>query len=206
MICVCFTQGTQGILACNPLGTHWSNIMIKTDEHVYTMTRVEFARSIGKSREAVKQGMRRGQYKDDCIYNGKQYLFKPRETMRDFKDLNLGTKVKRKPNRGNHFKGKYPNESFKKHNEMKMLAKLKGVTDPEVLDNLPQAIEVAKQQKQNRIREQLNKTTIKDYGGFNIRTPLINMKTRWKEIFPREKDEYEKALDEIPKDPGRGYY
>jgi CubicO group peptidase (beta-lactamase class C family) len=48
--------------------------MIKTDEHLYTMTRVEFARSIGKSREAVKQGMRRGQYKDDCIYNGKQLL------------------------------------------------------------------------------------------------------------------------------------
>ena len=180
--------------------------MIKTDEHLYTMSRSEFAKSIGKSRDAVKIGLRRGKYKDDYIFNGIKYLFKPREAMRVLKDLNLGTKVKRRPNRGNHFKGKYPNDAFRKHNEMKMLAKLKGVTDPEVLDNLPQAIEVAKQQKQNRIREQLNKTTIKDYGGFNIRTPLINMKTRWKEIFPREKDEYEKALDEIPKDPGRGYY
>jgi hypothetical protein len=180
--------------------------MIKTDEHLYTMTRAEFARSIGKSREAVKQGMRRGQYKDDCIYNGKQYLFKPRETVRDFKDLNLGIKVKRRPNRGNHFKGKYPNEAFRKRNEMKILAKLKGVTDPEVLENLPQAIEVAKQQKQNRIREQLNNTIIKDYGGFNVRPPLINMKTQWKEIFPKEKDEYEKALDAMPKDLGGGYY
>ena len=71
------------------MGTLWvnlqSNTMIKTDKQLYTMTRVEFAKSIGKSRDAVKQGMRRGKYKDDYIYNGKQYLFKPRETMRDFK-------------------------------------------------------------------------------------------------------------------------
>ena len=172
--------------------------MIKTDEHLYTMTRVEFARSIGKSREAVKQGMRRGQYKDDCIYNGKQYLFKPREAMRDFKDLNIGTKVKRRPNRGNHFKGKYPNDAFRKHNEMKMLAKLKGVTDPEVLENLPQAIELAKQQKQNRIREQLNKTIPKNYGGFNPPGSVITFRTEWRDLFPRQKDEYELALEKIP--------
>lgn len=189
---------------CNPLGTPWiniwSNTMIKTDEHLYTLTRVEFARSIGKSREAVKQGMRRGQYKDDYIYNGKQYLFKPRERMRDFKDLTIGTKVKKRPNRGNHFNGKYPNESFRRHNEMKMLAKLKGVTDPEVLDNLPQAIEVAKQQKQNRIKQRLMESVPKNYGGFNIQTPLINFRTEWKTLFPKEKDEYELALEAIRKD------
>ena len=179
--------------------------MIKTDEHLYTMTRVEFARSIGKSREAVKQGMRRGQYKDDCIYNGKQYLFKARETMRDLKDLNLGTKVKRRPNRGNHFKGKYPNDSFRKHNELKMLAKLKGVTDPEVLENLPQAIEVAKQQKQTRIAKRLMNTIPKDYGGFGYRKPLVNFKTRWHDPFPKEKDEYELALEKLPK-PCKTYY
>jgi len=179
--------------------------MIKTDEHLYTMTRVEFARSIGKSREAVKQGMRRGQYKDDCIYNGKQYLFKPREAMRDFKDLNIGTKVKRRPNRGNHFKGKYPNDAFRKHNEMKMLAKLKGVTDPEVLENLPQAIEVAKQQKQTRIAKRLMDTIPKDYGGFGYRKPLVNFKTRWRDPFLKEKDEYELALEKLPK-PCKTYY
>ena len=179
--------------------------MIKTDEHLYTMTRVEFARSIGKSREAVKQGMRRGQYKDDCIYNGKQYLFKTREAMRDLKDLNLGTKVKRRPNRGNHFNGKYPNDAFRKHNEMKMLAKLKGVTDPEVLENLPQAIEVAKQQKQTRIAKRLMDTIPKDYGGFGYRKPLVNFKTRWHDPFLKEKDEYELALEKLPK-PCKTYY
>lgn len=173
--------------------------MIKTDAHLYTMSRSEFAISIGKSRDAVKIGMRRGKYKDDYIYNGIQYLFKPREAVRVFQGMSPVTKVIKKPNRGNHFKGKYPNDSFRKHNELKILAKLKGVTDPEVLDNLPQAIEVAKQQKQNRIREQLNRTTIKDYGGLNPSGSVITFRTEWKDLFPRQKDEYELALDTMPK-------
>ena len=32
----------------------------KSDEHLYTLTRSEFAKEIGKSREAVKMDMRRG--------------------------------------------------------------------------------------------------------------------------------------------------
>lgn len=172
--------------------------MIKTDEHLYTMSRSEFAKSIGKSRDAVKIGMRRGKYKDDYIFNGTKYLFKPREAMRVFQGVSPVTKITKRPNRGNHFKGKYPNESFRKHNELKMLAKLKGVIDPEVLDNLPQAIEIAKQQKQNRIREQLNKTIPKNYGGFNPSGSIVTFRTEWKDLFPRQKDEYELALEKMP--------
>lgn len=153
--------------------------MIKTDEHLYTMTRSKFSKSIGKSRDAVKIGMRRGKYKDDYIFNGTKYLFKPREAMRVFQGVSPVTKIVKRPNRGNHFKGKYPNNSFRKHNELKMLAKLKGVTDPEVLENLPQAIEIAKQQKQNRIREQLNKTIPKNYSGFNPPGSVITFMERF---------------------------
>ena len=88
---------------------------------------------------------------------------------------------------------------------MKMLAKLKGVTDPEVLENLPQAIEVAKQQKQTRIAKRLMDTIPKDYGGFGYRKPLVNFKTRWHDPFLKEKDEYELALEKLPK-PGKTYY
>jgi hypothetical protein len=179
--------------------------MTETDERLYTMSRSEFAKSIGKSREAVKQAMRRGQYKDDYIFNGKVFLFKAREAMRALHGLNPGTKVPKKPNRGNHFKGNYPNDSFRKHNELKMLAKLKGVTDPEVLENLPQAIEVAKQQKQTRIAKRLMDTIPKDYGGFGYRKPLVSFKTRWHDPFLKEKDEYELALEKLPK-PSKTYY
>ena len=39
-----------------------------SDEHLYTLTRTEFAKEIGKSREAVKQDMRRGKYRDLYIF------------------------------------------------------------------------------------------------------------------------------------------
>ena len=173
--------------------------MIKTDEHLYTMSRSEFAKSIGKSRDAVKIGMRRGKYKDDYIFNGIKYLFKPREAMRVFQGASPVTKIVKRPNRGNHFKGKYPNDSFRKHNELKMLAKLKGVTDPEVLENLPKAIEIAKQEKQTRIKKNIIDSIPKNYGGLNPPGTIISFRTEWRDLFPRQKDEYELALEKIPK-------
>jgi hypothetical protein len=79
-----------------------------------------------------------------------------------------------------------------------MLAKLKSVTDPDILDNLPQAIEIAKQQKQNRIREKLCKTIPKNYNGLNPSGSILTFRTKWKDLFPRQKDEYEPALEKIP--------
>lgn len=98
--------------------------MIKTDEHLYTMIGPAFAKSFVKSRYVVKIGMRRGKFENDYIFNGIKYLFKPREVVRDFKDLAPGTIVPKRPNRGNHFKAKYLNKAFK-HNELKMMVKLK---------------------------------------------------------------------------------
>ena len=50
-----------------------------TDEHLYTLTRTEFAKAIGKSREAVKKDMQRGKYKQLYIFKNGQYYFKTRE-------------------------------------------------------------------------------------------------------------------------------
>ena len=41
---------------------------MKTDEHLYTLTRLEFAKTIGKSKEAVKIAMKRGKFKDLYIF------------------------------------------------------------------------------------------------------------------------------------------
>ena len=77
-----------------------------TDEHLYTLTRTEFAKEIGKSREAVKKDMKRGKYKELYIFKNNQYYFKTRETVREMKGpkpLNLYP-LKKKYNRGNHDK------------------------------------------------------------------------------------------------------
>jgi hypothetical protein len=52
---------------------------MKTDEHLYTISRTEFAKEIGKSREAVKIGHERGKYKDLYIFKNGKYFFKSQE-------------------------------------------------------------------------------------------------------------------------------
>ena len=56
---------------------------MQTDQHLYTLTRSEFAKEIGKSREAVKQDMRRGKYKQLYIFVDGKYKFKIREAVRE---------------------------------------------------------------------------------------------------------------------------
>jgi len=115
-----------------------------TDEHLYTLTRSEFANEIGKSREAVKQDMRRGKYKDLYIYTNGTYKFKSREAVRS----NQGPRSvnvyppKRKINRGGHEsaikKGRYPNSAFAEHNTMKKFLSAKGKLTPEQLRLVPE--------------------------------------------------------------------
>ena len=56
---------------------------MKTDEHLYTLTRLEFAKTIGKSKNAVKLAMMRGKYKDLYIFKNNKYFFKTREAVRE---------------------------------------------------------------------------------------------------------------------------
>ena len=53
-------------------------------------------------------------------------------------------------------KVKYPNLAFQQKNELRMLAKLKHNVDPEVQDLLPEAVELAKQKKRERLQQSLN--------------------------------------------------
>lgn len=57
--------------------------MLKTDDHLYTLTRLEFAKSIGKSKNAVKLAMMRGKYKDQYIFKNGKYFFKSEEGKRE---------------------------------------------------------------------------------------------------------------------------
>ena len=112
---------------------------MKTDEHLYTISRSEFAKEIGKSREAVKIGMKRGKYKDLYIFKNGKYFFKSQEGVREKQDCTLVDMypVKPKVNRGGHEnavkKGRYPNQAFANHNHMKKMIALRGKLSPEEL-------------------------------------------------------------------------
>ena len=171
----------------------------KSDEHLYTLTRSEFAKEIGKSREAVKMDMRRGKYKQLYIFKNGQYYFKGREAVRENKgSIPISVyPAKRKINRGNHDnavkKGRYPNFSFQNHNAMKKLIAARGRLSPEELALVPGIEAKAKEERRRRLQEQHQGNTLGNtrrvntmyhpnrqskYGGFMSADELHNAKYR----------------------------
>ena len=139
----------------------------------FKLTRSEFSQKLGIPTDTLKKRMRRGQYKDQYIFENGKYFFSGDSGVGPIKQvskpLSLGTKTR---NRGNHFNSKNPNykPQFQRTNEIRMLAKLKHNVPDDVQDLLPEAIELAKQKKQERLREALEQPIRKQYG-----TGLINM-------------------------------
>ena len=133
----------------------------------FKLSRSDFAKTLGIPTDTLKKRMRRGQYKDNYIFENGKYLFSgdvkvgPKQVIN--KQMSLGTKRVR--NRGNHFNSKNPNykPQFQRTNEIRMLAKLKHNVDEETQEVLPEAIAIAKQQKQERIRKALEQTTRKPH-------------------------------------------
>jgi hypothetical protein len=112
--------------------------------------------------------MRHGKLEGEYIFKNGKYFFRAPKRARDYLGLDhprMTTQTKRKIRRGNHHKANYPNEAFRLHNEMKMLAKLKHKVDPEVQDLLPEAVELAKQKKAERLKQStLNAPQTNKYG------------------------------------------
>ena len=144
--------------------------MLKTDDHLYTLTRLEFAKSIGKSKNAVKLGMMRGKYKDQYIFKNGKYFFKSEEGKRENHDVNPGglnpvkSSTKRIIRRGNHDQpGAYTSstmkrvpEQFKTHNHMKKMVALRGKLTPEELALIPKLEADAKAERQRQLKDTLS--------------------------------------------------
>ena len=105
----------------------------------FDLNRTEYASLLGISPNAVRMRMRHGKLEGEYIFKNGKYFFRAPKRARDYLGLDhprMTTQTKRKIRRGNHHKANYPNEAFRLHNEMKMLAKLKHKVDPEVQDLL----------------------------------------------------------------------
>ncbi len=141
----------------------------------FKLTRSEFSNKLGIPTDTLKKRMRRGQYKDQYIFENGKYLFSGDVKVGPIKavpkPLSLGTKRR---NRGNHFDSKNPNykPQFRQTNEIRMLAKLKHNVPDDIQELLPDAIEIAKQKKRERLQKSLEQPIRKQYG-----TGLINMST-----------------------------
>jgi len=105
----------------------------QTDLDEYIFTRPEMAKLLNISTNALRMRMRKGKCDLDYRFDGKQFKFKrpPKDrvnTMMDDHQPSQPSQQKKILNRGATHKGlgKYPNEAFKRHNEMKILNSIHG--------------------------------------------------------------------------------
>ena len=130
-------------------------IMQKQNINPFDLSRSEYAELLGISPNAVRMRMRHGKLEGEYEFRNGKYFFRAPLPLRGNMVNNHGhkTTLKKIYRRGNHFKANYPNEAFRKHNEAKMLAKLKYSVDQDVQDLMPEAIEIAKSKKRERLQE-----------------------------------------------------
>ena len=195
----------------------------------FKLTSREFAESIGISLECLYSRIRRGNYKDLYITENKLLWFKrmrpsmvdqlandncsvaPCRSNPDSRSISRPKmSLKRERRRGVHAAGKgtkYPNYAFEKHNEIKMLARLKGRVSEEVINEIvPETIKLAQekiwQEKQRRFHESVKPP--KNYGGlYNAKAAQPRYKALGEPI--RRDDDTRNWISDLPGEP-KNYY
>ena len=102
----------------------------QTELDEYIFTRPEMAKMLNISTNALRMRMRKGKCDLEYRFDGKQFKFKRpvRDRVNTMIKDQVQTTSKKIINRGATHKGqgKYPNEAFKQHNEMKILNSIQG--------------------------------------------------------------------------------
>jgi len=195
----------------------------------FKLTSREFAESIGITLECLYSRIRRGHYKDLHITENKSLWFKRMRPSMVDQTVNDNCSVaprrlnpysrsisrpkmslKRERRRGVHAAGKetkYPNYAFEKHNEIKMLVRLKGKLSEEVINEIvPETIKLAQekiwQEKQRRFHESVKPP--KNYGGlYNAKAAQPRYKALGEPI--RRDDDTRNWVYDLPGEP-KSYY
>ena len=161
--------------------------MEKTKDQQYleqfVLTRSEMAESLGISTNALKCRMRKGNTEGlDFRHDGKKFLFKrlrgnqvgQTPVIRPKGRWHEGNKKKKnEPRRGvTHIgEAKYPNEAFRKHNELKILNRITKEVPQYVLDKInPRLLSLARKQHDDDLEKAQGVfKEPKYYGGMNQR-------------------------------------
>ena len=72
-----------------------------------------------------------------------------------------------------------------------------------IKDNHKEIVEQKRAETLSRVyqeNERLRKKDPSRYGSMNPRTPLVNFSTPWKDLYPQEKSEYDRALEDLQGD------
>jgi hypothetical protein len=199
-------------------------------DNIYKLSSREFAKSAGITLECLYSRIRRGQYKDLYISKNKSLWFKEERPFKVDQSINDNSSlapchpspgprfyinpkmsVSRERRRGAHAAGlktKYPNYAFQQHNEIKMLARLKGKVSEEVINEItPATIKLAQeklyQDKQRRLYESIK--PIRNYGSgiYNAKAATPKYKAIGEPI--RRDDDTRNWVHDLPGKP-KTYY
>ena len=199
-------------------------------DNIYKLSSREFAKSIGISLECLYSRIRRGQYQNLYISKNKLLWFKEVRPLTADQSTNDNSSlapchpshdprfsmspkmsVKRDRRRGVHAAGlktKYPNYAFQQHNEIKMLARLKGKVSEEVINEItPATIKLAQeklyQEKQRRFYESIK--PVKNYGSgiYNAKAATPKYKAIGEPV--RRDDDTRNWVHDLPGKP-KTYY
>jgi hypothetical protein len=198
-------------------------------DNIYKLSSREFAKSIGISLECLYSRIRRGQYQNLYISKNKLLWFKEvRPIMvdqsitdnssvvtshlnpepRSFNNPKISvSRVRRRGIVAAGKQTKYPNLAFQQHNEIKMLARLKGKVSEEVINEIvPETIKLAQeklyQEKQRRFHESVKPP--KSYGGlYNAKTAKPRYKALGEPI--RRDDDTRNWVYDLPGE-SKSYY
>jgi hypothetical protein len=192
-------------------------------DKIFKLTAKEFAKGLNITIECLYSRLRRGKYDSQYISKNNKLLFKrmrPSKPSLRFNDnKSLATShlspvkhiISRSRRRGVHAAGlktKYPNYAFQQHNEIKMLARLKGKVSEEVINEItPVTIKLAQeklyQDKQRRFYESIK--PVKNYGSgiYNAKAATPKYKAIGKPV--KRDDDTRNWVHDLP-GPDKKYY
>ncbi len=199
-------------------------------DNIYKLSSREFAKNIGITLECLYSRIRRGQYKDLYISENKLLRFKEVRPLKADQSTNDNSSlapchpshdprfsispkmsVVRVRRRGVHTAGlktKYPNFAFQQHNEIKMLARLKGKVSEEIINEItPATIKLAQeklyQEKQRRFYESIKPVKIYGSGIYNAKAATPKYKAIGEPV--RRDDDTRNWVHDLP-GPDKKYY
>lgn len=151
------------------------------DEFIFTA--LEYAKMHGISKDCLRKRRKAGKLEGEYTVKDNCYFYKrPRPNHEKSIPKIPPKRIRRRGAHKSMSTVRYPNNAFRNHNEMKMLAKIKYNVDDETLSLLPEGIQKAKEAKAERIKEAQStvhvpkRTPQKNYGTgiYNVgsRTPV----------------------------------
>jgi TPP-dependent indolepyruvate ferredoxin oxidoreductase alpha subunit len=186
----------------------------------------QYAKKLGISKEALRSRRRRGELENEYIVQNNITLWREPASKASSnqavnnqvqegsahasstKILAARSKAKRIGVVEAGIKTNYPNQAFKQHNEIKMLARLQRSVDSEIQELLPEAIEQAKrikEQRQQQMQKQLMQP-VRRYGQMLTGVQYTSPKNSsgWNTVF--EKDRKIEEENRPPKKKFPEYY